>query len=243
MLKAMLQAMVNKRIWLCVLAAITCSACRADITVAIDAGVNGSGTLAVTAVLDKEAASRGPVVVDDLRRAGWTVEGPRTLKDGGARLAARHAFKSADDFSRLMVDVAGADGPFRDFRLTRHRSLLTTTSTFTGAVDLTRGLTNAFSDPDLRSRAELDPNDIQHATGVDVNQVVTFVVEAKVPGKREVWRPRAGQRVDLFVSSRSVNIDTVAIAVVLLIAVLAVVLVLARRRRQRAIGVLDTPPS
>ncbi|HLF40534.1 MAG TPA: hypothetical protein VI854_03560, partial [Acidimicrobiia bacterium] len=102
-------------------------ACTADVTVSIE--VQGrTGTVTARLELDREAVAvlGGKVAegaqLDDLRRAGWEITGPRDREDGGAVVEASKAFGRAGDLGRVVEELSGPSGPLRRFRLVRDRS-------------------------------------------------------------------------------------------------------------------------
>src|SRR4051794_27316348 len=133
------------------LVAVLGTACQVTVAVGVDANADGSGLVTVTATLDKDAAAQaGSLALDDVRDAGWTVDAPRTLADGGQSIRATKPFSTPAGLTVVMAEVSGPTGPFHDFHLTRHQSALATKTAFTGTVDLTGGL-GAFADNDLRA--------------------------------------------------------------------------------------------
>jgi hypothetical protein len=221
-----------------------------DISVGIDGHADGSGRVLVSATLDKDAAAQaGPLALDDLRRAGWAVDGPRTESEGRSVVRASKPFRTPAEASAAVADVAGGNGPFRDFRLTHRRSLLTTRSSFTGTVDLGPGL-SAFADDGLRKSLGgpglgLDPAAVKQATGVDLDKIFRFTVTARLPGSvtssnapshagnGAVWHPVLGERVELTAASRRYNTGPLLALGALALAVLAGVGVGARRLLDR----------
>ena len=74
-----------------------CGACQLTATVAVDGHANGSGLVRVGIGLDKDAVSRVPNLasdlrVDDLRKRGWTIVGPRRESDGRTWVRASKPF-------------------------------------------------------------------------------------------------------------------------------------------------------
>src|SRR5438477_12890993 len=62
--------------------------CRIGVQVGVEAGPDGRGSVQAVVSLDREAAGAVPDLaaglrVDDLRAAGWTVQGPRSVGGGG----------------------------------------------------------------------------------------------------------------------------------------------------------------
>ena len=203
------------------LLAVALGACRADVTVGVQVKDDGSGDVRVTATLDKEAVDRvgagGPVLAD-LRRAGWTIEGPRPAPggNGSSVVTATKSFARPEELPAVMAELAGSSGPFKDFSVIRQRSLLKTTTRLRGAVEIRPCLAD-FADDDLRRQLGgsqclgLDPAEVKQTTGVDPDQVVHFSVTARLPGGKEMqWAAPPGQRIAVVVDSRRANTGTIA---------------------------------
>ena len=56
--------------------------------------------------------------VDDLRRAGWRIVGPRREADGLTWVRASHPFSTPAGARRVIAQLTGPGGPFRGFALT-----------------------------------------------------------------------------------------------------------------------------
>jgi hypothetical protein len=124
---------------------------RTDVDVRVDR--DGSGIVAVTVNLDREAAAQVPDLaaqlrVTDLRRAAWRLQGPTATSGGGMRISASKRFGRPSEAGAVLREVAGTNGPFRQFTVRRSHSFARTTWEARGTVDLRRGLA-AFSDQRL----------------------------------------------------------------------------------------------
>src|SRR5205823_6123808 len=124
---------------------VVCGACQLTATVAVDAHRDGTGIVRVGVGLDADAARQVPDLthdlrVDDLRRRGWAIVGPRQEKDGRTWVRAAKHFGSPDELRSVVAEVSGPSGPFRDFRLQRSRSFFRSRLRFTGTVDLSGGV-------------------------------------------------------------------------------------------------------
>ncbi len=231
-----------------------CGACRVDVEVGLDAEADGSGRVRVEVVADKEVTEAvdlsAGVRADDLRQAGWTVEGPTPRPDGGAEVVATKPFADAEGARLVVEELAGADGPFRDFRLERTRSFARTTTRFSGTVDLAEGV-EAFGDGGLREalggsdigvdlarleQALAGPAD--RAVGVRVAVSLPGEVESNAPGSRgdaARWDLALRDRLDLTAESSAWNVANLAAAALAAAAGvgLLVLLLTGRRRRSR----------
>ena len=240
-----------RRVWaLVVLLAL--SACQVRVTAGIDVGADGDGTVRAAVGLDGEALRAvgdlaAALRVDDLRGAGWEVEGPRQEGDGLTWVRAARPFSDVEEALLALSELSGPDGPFRNLSFERERSFLRTRTRLTGTVDLSGGLTGV-ADADLRNLVgdtiRLDPEGLRGALGADLDQAVQVQFEARLPGSvrsnaperigdRLVWRPAMGQQLAIEASSSGLKVPVVPIAVatVLVVVVGAGAVVVVRRRR------------
>jgi hypothetical protein len=126
--------------------------CRTTATVEVDVREDGSGRVAVTVVVDGEAARAlggpGAIALDDLRATGWDVVGPEATPDGGLRVGVHQDAASPEDLQRLLIEVGGVDGVFRDVEVAVADGFASTGYRFRTRVEVTGELTQ-FSDPQL----------------------------------------------------------------------------------------------
>jgi hypothetical protein len=227
------------------------SGCRATVTAGLDVDSEGKGTVRAALTLDDDAVRMfgdlaGELRVDDLRQAGWEVEGPRKEDDGLTWVRASRAFSGAEEANTFLAQLSGPEGPFRDLRLTRSRSLLRSTTRLTGVVDLAAGLA-AFADSDLAARVgdtlPLDVDRLRQELGPDADQELQVAFEARLPGDvranaptegdRAVWRPALGQQLRIEASSDAVALVPLVpvLAALLLFVVVGAAFLVWRRRR------------
>lgn len=181
-----------------VLLAGVLSGCHVDTRVSVVEKGGGSGSLAVTVTLDRDAlnalggetALAKQLQYGDLESAGWTISGPNPIAGGGVSLSATHGFSSAGELSQLMSDVAGSGpgaGSARPFRLSVSSGggFFTDKTTVRGAVDLRCGL-DCFSDPGLQSALGgplgVTPQPLEQAAGQTAAQVFHFSLALRMPG-------------------------------------------------------------
>ena len=226
------------------------SSCQVTIVAGVDAKADGLDADALHQIPDL----RQQLKVDDLRKAGWTVVGPRKEGDGRTWVRATKRFADAAGERRAMAELNGANGPFKDFRLTRHRSFLRTTLRFSGTVDLAGA--RSFSDPQLEQRlggAGVDTETLRRRLDQLLNQSFRLQVSALLPGSIHsnaptsvdggvVWRPKVGERVQLVATARAWDTRRIVLLAVAVLAAIAAVLVLVLRRRRREGGPV-TPPA
>ncbi len=178
------------RLAIIVLGLTTLSACRVDTVVTLDIFPNGSGTLLVNLTADKQVVDQTPKLVsdfrfDDAKSAGWVVDGPNVLADGGLQISLSHGFSNAAQATTLLAQLSGADGPFKQLTLTRTGKDTDSTFKLDGALQVDGGLA-AFSDADLLKAIGAEP----FAQNLEFNNLnlagvssINFVVN--LPGKIE----------------------------------------------------------
>ena len=238
---------------LAVLAVALTGACRVDVSVGIDADDDGGGQVQVTARLDGAAVAQlggdhpaDRLKLDDLRDAGWEVEGPTAKDDGGLEIVATHGFADADEAKALLEDV----GPLSGFDLEQHRTFFTTTTKLRGAVDLSEGL-GAFTDADLEKLLGATPDtplglrveDLEKRFGAPIDQLLGLQLAVRLPGKLDadhtnaptaragtaVWSPALGERVPVEASSRRWNVRNLVLLSLTVIAGLSLLVLTVTR--------------
>jgi hypothetical protein len=241
------------------LAVLLLAACQVRTEVAVDVAEDGSGTVTVSVGLDPDAASRFPRLADDLRvddleATGWTVTGPAVEDDGFSWVRATKPFSTPEQAGAVLAEIAGAEGPFRDFAVTRERSFARTEYGFSGVVDFSSEGLAAFSDEALTEALDGEPLGesvaaIETRIGAAIDDAFTFRVAVGLPGEVEsnaptsasngaVWEPRLseGRAITLEATSEEVRTRTlgfVAAAAVGALAVLVVGIVVPVRRARR----------
>lgn len=223
----------------------------------VDVAEDGTGTVEIAAGLDDDALERRPgalddLAVDDLLATGWTMEGPTTEDDGFTWVRLRHSFDRPEQVRGLVAEVAGDDGPFRDFGVVRDDGFAETTYRFTGTVDFTGGVGALAEDPELTEALDADPIEvIEEQVGEAVDRLVSVQVGVRLPGDVEsnaptrasngaVWRPSVLEREAVELSatgtlSRSERYVWVAVAGAAGLALVLLVTVrLAAWRRRRS---------
>lgn len=166
---------------------LTLASCRVDVAVELDVAQNGSGTLTVRALADPDVVGAAPglaedIRVDDLRAAGWAVDGPLLQPDGSLLLTLTRAFSTPEQATALLSSVNGPDGPLRTIALGRTATDTEITYTLTGALGTDGGVL-AFTDPDLLAALGVSPYaDEIAAAGIDPSEAVGITFTAALPG-------------------------------------------------------------
>lgn len=224
---------------------LVASACQVSLDVHVVVKPNGSGTVTVGLGLDDEALGKvgdlaGQLRVDDLRAAGWTIEGPAKRPDGDTWVTATKGFADAAEATQVMDEVNGRDGAFRDWTVTRSSSPLSTSYAVDGTVDLTKGV-ETFGDAQLSQLFGGDPiadgvKRLESEQGRPISDQVDVRVTVETPGRTTTWEPTLAdpEATTVKVRSTTTNWTGVAVLVVALVAAASVaVAVLLRRRAVR----------
>jgi hypothetical protein len=229
-----------------------------DVRVGVDAKADGSGVVRVDATLDQGAveqlvgrAAGDPatvepatrIKVDDLRKTGWTIDGPDERAGSGLRIVARHGFRDAAEARQLLEEVGGIGGPIEDVHLRQHRTFFTTRTDLTAVVDLSAGL-GAFTgpDPDLRRALEatdeaplgITQSQLEQRIGTSLEQALGLDVDVRIPGAHVTRTTPLGRRTTIRATSERWNVRNVAALAVAVLTAAALVASLLRTRRAPA---------
>jgi len=126
-----------------ILIAVLLSSCKVDVHLGVRVRDNGSGTVQARFVVDREAVEavggdvEGALRVEDLVAAGWEVTVDQG--DDGAEVVAQRGFASPEGLTRVVGELSGPEGPFRDFAVSRSRSTFRTSFEFEVVVDMPGG--------------------------------------------------------------------------------------------------------
>lgn len=237
--------------FLAVLLAVVGVGCEIDVGVRVDVAADGSGQVEVAVTLDRDAAGRvsdlaGQLRVDDLRAAGWVIDGPTPGADGSVVLSATKPFAHVGGAGAVLEEISGADGPFQGFEVRRQRSFFATTYRLDGVVALGDGV-EGFSDEALRQRLEgsgfgLGTTEVEQLTGEPLADTFHFDVRARLPGKLvegppargddevSAWSPEVGETTVLAASTRQLHTARLAWLAAAGAAVVGLAVVLVARR-------------
>ena len=176
---------------------LMCAACNVDVNVGVVMHDDGSGVVTVTATADPDVVAQAPNLADelrfdDVRAAGWTVEGPTPTPGGGLQIVLTHAFATPAEGTAVLAGVNGPSGPLHAITLSRTRGKRTTTFSLAGTLQIAGGL-DAFSDADLYAALGATPYNAQiAAAGIQPGQAVTVHFHAKLPGTVQTSTATAG---------------------------------------------------
>jgi hypothetical protein len=166
--------------------------CRLQLDVDVAVEEDGSGSVEVVVGVDRDGIDRiggdlGAVLaLDDLAAAGWAVDGPDAEDDGFTRVRFRKSFANPDEAAGIFREVAGEDGPFQDFAVTRQTSFARTEWGFEGRVDFAGGL-EAFGDDGLAAELDGEPlgqtvEEIEEQLGEALSRMIQVRVGVRLPG-------------------------------------------------------------
>ena len=241
-----------------VLALLLTSACEVRTDVAVEVHEDGSGFVSVGAGLDDDAMRRVPGIADELRlddlaATGWEVQLPTREDDGMTWIRVRKPFATPEEAEEVLSEIAGQNGPLRDFVVTRERSFARTDYGFEATVDF-RGGIEAFADEELSAALDGEPLGedvaaIEERIGAAIDEVFTFRVAVRLPGDVEsnaptqaengaIWRPTLAEPgpIELRASSELVRWRTYAFIAVAAVAAIAALVMGALGLRKRFRG-------
>jgi hypothetical protein len=199
------------------------ASCRVDSTVSITVERDGSGSLDVLIVADKNIVAEVPGLSTDLNfgdmvNNGWKVTGPEATEDGGLRVALSHSFNNENEATALLAQLNGNRGPFRDVQITRTGKSRDSVWTLSGRLEVTGGL-QAFADDQLLQVVGATPyEDAVKDAGLDLGKAISLQFNASLPGKIEsttglnqdgllTWRVATdGTPVDLATTTNEVDV-------------------------------------
>jgi len=184
-----------------VVALVFASACEVRANVDITAAADGSGEVAVAVGLDPGALERlgdpgEALAVDDLVAAGWEVAPPASNADGWTWVGAKRSFADPGEFTTVLNEVAGPDGPLAGSALTVSAGPFTATTVLEGVVDLSGGV--AFlTDPELDAATDGVPlgglvASLEAEEGRPVGDMVAVTVTFSLADQETVVRPELG---------------------------------------------------
>ncbi|MDP1820053.1 MAG: hypothetical protein Q8K58_09215 [Acidimicrobiales bacterium] len=244
------------RALLLVVGATLLSGCLLELDVNVEVREDGSGAVEVVATLDREAVARiggdldAVLALDDLRAGAWIVDGPDADPSGGASVRVRKAFADAEGAAAVFEEIAGDDGPFQGFRVTRDRSLTRTEWGFGGTVDFSRelgpggGVVQARAVDGEPLAGDLEA--LEDQLGESLSRLLRVRVGVRLPGEVDsnattkadngaVWQVAfGGGPVDLEATGSEARTGTLALLGVAVVVAVTALLVLLVRLAARA---------
>ena len=217
-------------------ALVALTGCRTEIRVGVDADSHGGGRVVAVVTLDKDAQKfvgdlAGQLKVDDLKKAGWTVVGPEKVGTD-LRVTATKPFKTSAGATAAVRELDGGKGLFSGFHVSQHKSLLRTTTNFSGTVDLHQGI-ESFSDPELEkalgSPLGAAPDEFAKRIGTELSAALPITVGVILPGTVDsnaptesgnsaAWHPKLGDKIELVASAKQWNTKVIGLGALAIVA-------------------------
>lgn len=173
-------------------ALLVAAGCRLELDVNVTVDEDGGGSVEVVVGLDEDAVRRiggdveAVMAVDDLVDAGWTVDGPTLEQDGVTRVRIERRFADPEEAGAVFAQIAGEEGPFQDFAVTKDDGFAESRWRFSGRVDFRGGL-EAFGDEGLAAELGGEPlgqtvEEIEEQLGDSLSRLIQVRVSARLPG-------------------------------------------------------------
>lgn len=176
--------MIRRVLALCV-CAIALVGCRIDLNVDVVIEPDGTGTITLVATADADVVAAVPTLADELATddivaAGWTIDGPTALPDGGLTITLRHDFSSDVEATNLLNSIGP---PFNQMSVIRNTSGDDTTTRLGGLLGLPDGF-ESFADEDLIAAVGSVPFSEQiAASGATPESSINALLRATLPGQ------------------------------------------------------------
>lgn len=176
--------MIRRVLALCICVAAL-AGCRVDLSVDMVVGPDGTGTITFVATADAEVVAAVPTLADELATddivaAGWTIDGPTELPDGGLTITLSHDFATDAEATNLLNSLGP---PFNQMAMTRNTSGEDTTTRLTGLLGLPDGF-ESFADEELVAAVGSIPFSEQiAASGASPESSIGAVLRAQLPGQ------------------------------------------------------------
>lgn len=201
------------------------SSCRVDQSISLNVKPNGTGNVIVVVTADKDIVAKVPslaqdIRTDDLKKAGWTVDGPTKTKTGGLTIQLTHEFNTPTEATAILGQVSESRGPLHELVLARSGKDTNSTWTLTGRLEVNGGL-NSFVDDAGLELLDVSPYAAEVSeAGIDLGDAVGITFAASLPGeidsttgiekdKTVTWQiPMDGSRVDVATTSTHVAVGT-----------------------------------
>jgi hypothetical protein len=217
--------------------------CKVDTAVTVDVHDDGSGTVRVRVVLDKDAVDQAQagggrledrIRLGDLKAGGWRVGAWNRAPDGSARITVSKSFASASELGGLFAELDGRDGPVHGIHLKRTRKLgLFTEYELRGTADLSQLRTGVTSDAQLVARLtaqKVDLGRIDQQLTQELRDAFHLRITVNLPGgTTRTFRPQPGKKLSLVASSRPLDTSRAVLFLVAIVLVLVALVLLVRR--------------
>jgi hypothetical protein len=221
---------------------------------------DGSGVLRTTVALDANALARlgtarggaPPVVVDDLRKAGWTVSPWVKTARGSQTITLSHSFADHAELAQLVGDLAGPKGILRNPTLSHRRGWFSSRDELSLVVDMRAPSIGVTGDVALAAKlrsAGVDPATLESKLDSQLRGALHVTVVLHLPdGHTEAYVAQDGEVRTVRASSGGTDWDhVVKFGLAVALALIAAMFLLAagmgaRRNRRRAVQRVEAPP-
>jgi hypothetical protein len=162
-----------------------CAGCRLDANVLVETGRDGAGSVTVTAIADKDMIGRAGLALadlrlDDIKQAGWSVDGPADNTTGGRQLVFTKKFQTTAEADRILAEISGPAGPLHDMRLAQKREFAKITTTLKGEIGLDGGIAGLGDDELVQLLGGRQV--LQGLAGENLTDQFVVTVALKAPG-------------------------------------------------------------
>jgi len=206
-------------------AVVVLSSCRVDQSISLNVKPNGTGSVTVVVTADKAIVDKAPslaqdIRTDDLKKAGWKVDGPTKTKTGGLTITLTHSFDTPTQATAILKQVSETRGPLHDLVLTRSGKDTNSKWALAGRLEVTGGLSSFIDDAGLEL-LDVAPYAAEVAdAGLDLGDAVGITFTAALPGDVDAttgiqkdnaitWQiPMDGSRVDVATTTTHVAVGT-----------------------------------
>lgn len=146
---------------------------------------DGTGVITFVATADADVVAAVPTIadelaIDDVADAGWAIDGPTALPDGGLTITMRRAFSSDEEATNLLNSLGP---PFSDMLVTRNTTGEDATNRVGGLLGLPDGF-DSFADEDLVAAVGSVPFAEQIAdSGATPGTAIAADIRISLPGE------------------------------------------------------------
>jgi hypothetical protein len=234
--------------------------CNVNTRVDVFLHADGSGVLRATVTLDADAVARlgtatggaPPVILDDLRAAGWKVSPWATSASGSQTITLSHTFADQAELARRVGDLAGVNGILRNPTLSHQRSWFSSHDALSLVVDMRAPSVGVTDDAALVAKlrsAGVDPTALESQLDSQLRGALHLTVVLHLPdGHKQAYAARDGQVYTVSARSGGTDWDRVVkfglgIALAIVAAMFLVAAAVgAQRNRRRVIQRFEASP-
>jgi len=184
---------------------VVLAGCNVNARVDVVLHADGSGVLRTTVTLDADAVARlgtaaggtPPVVLNDLRAAGWKVSPWVETEHGSQTITLSHTFADQAELTRLVGDLAGSNGILRSPTLSHQRGWFSSHDALSLVVDTRAPSVGVTDDAALVAKlraAGVDPAALESQLDSEVRGALHLTVVLHLPdGHKQTYVAQNGQ--------------------------------------------------